>query len=103
MGSDLQELDHLMQDWILKMSLFCADLPVRMALGETHVVSLTKSALGDAGVDVEALEAAAAAVGERNNGAGKKTLERSDRTLLVKNLPYSATEADLMVNPELQL
>lgn len=31
------------------LSREAADLPVRMALGEAHVVALTKKALGDAG------------------------------------------------------
>ncbi|CAL8464375.1 g3910 [Coccomyxa elongata] len=69
-----------------------SDLPVRMALGETHVIALTKRALGEAGVDVAALEAAAAAAGK---SAARAAVARSPTTLLVKNLPYTATEAEL--------
>ncbi len=71
-----------------------ADLPVRMALGETHVIALTKRALGEAGVDVVALEAAAAAAGK---SAARAAVARSPTTLLIKNLPYTATEAELQV------
>ncbi|BDA49748.1 Multiple RNA-binding domain-containing protein 1 [Coccomyxa sp. Obi] len=69
-----------------------SDLPVRMALGETHVIALTKRALGEAGVDVAALEAAAAAAGK---AAARANVARSPTTLLVKNLPYTATETEL--------
>lgn len=73
------------------------DMAVRMALGETQVIAETKSALAEAGVDVEALENAAAAAGK---GKGKKgdekiSVDRSDTILLVKNLPYSADEEEL--------
>ncbi len=47
-----------------------------------------------AGVDVAALEAAAAAGGA---AAKSSAVARSSSTLLVKNLPYSATEAELEV------
>ncbi|KAK9806736.1 hypothetical protein WJX72_000950 [[Myrmecia] bisecta] len=69
-----------------------ADLPVRMALGETHVIGLTKKALGDAGVSVEALEEAAGASGK---ASATKAIARSTTALLVKNLPYSATAGEL--------
>ena len=73
-----------------------ADLPVRMALGEAHVIALTKSGLAEAGVNVEALEAAASVSGK---AAGEQPgVDRSSTTLVVKNLPYTATEADLMVS-----
>jgi len=66
-----------------------SDLPVRMALGETHVIAATKKALAEAGAEVEALEAAAV------SGKGAK-VERSDTCLLVKNLPYSVTAEELL-------
>jgi len=69
-----------------------ADLPVRMALGETHVIASTKKALGDAGVAVGALEAAAAAGG---HAAATKSVARSSTCLLVKNLPYAVTAEEL--------
>ena len=73
------------------------DMAVRMALGETQVIAETKTALAKAGVDVEALEQTAAAAGK---GSGVKAvagggLARSDRTLLVKNLPFSADAGEL--------
>ena len=71
-----------------------ADVPVRMALGETHVIALTKRALGEAGVNVDALETAAAASGK---AAAQMRVERSGTALLVKNLPYSASEPELQV------
>ncbi len=71
------------------------DMAVRMALGETQVIAETKSALAEAGVDVEALENAAAAAGGKKNQAKSTAVDRSDRILLVKNLPYSADEEEL--------
>lgn len=68
------------------------DLAVRMALGETHVIAETKRALGDAGADVSKLEAAAAAGGK---AAASKAVARSDSVLVVKNLPFSASEEEL--------
>lgn len=65
-----------------------------MALGETHVIAMTKRALGEAGVNVEALESAAAASGK---AAAQTRIERSGTVLLVKNLPYTASEAELQV------
>ena len=70
-----------------------ADLPVRMALGETWVISETKRTLEDAGVNLDRLEAAAAASG---SAATRKSVERSKTTLLVKNLPYSVAEDELV-------
>lgn len=78
--------------------LYAVDLPVRLALGETHVIALTKAALGDAGVDVGQLESAAAASGRAS--AGAPGVERSSTVLLVKNLPYSATQEELQVTPQ---
>lgn len=68
------------------------DVAVRMALGEAQVFAATKEALMGAGVSVEALESAAAASGAKG-AAG--SIQRSDRTILVKNLPWSSDEAEL--------
>ncbi|GFR48899.1 hypothetical protein Agub_g10847 [Astrephomene gubernaculifera] len=65
---------------------------VRMALGEAQVIASTKQALAEAGVQVEALERAAAASGK---ASAVRTVARSGTTLLVKNLPYSADENEL--------
>ena len=67
-----------------------------MALGEAHVIALTKASLADAGVDVAALEAAAQAGGHAAR-ALRSGLERSPSVLLVKNLAYSITRSDLLV------
>jgi len=58
------------------------------------VAALTKRALGEAGADVAALEAAAAAGGAAAAGA---SVPRSATVLLAKNLPYVVTEAELTV------
>ena len=81
---------------ICDVSHVCVDLPVRMALGEAHVVALTKKGLEEGGADITALEQAALASGK----ASTKTpgIDRSSTVLLVKNLPYSATETELLVN-----
>jgi multiple RNA-binding domain-containing protein 1 len=78
-----------------------ADMAVRLALGETHVIAETKAALDQAGVDVAKLEEAAASAA-RGKGAAAAAAAgrgadapRSDRVLLVKNLPFSASEGDL--------
>ncbi|KAL6513380.1 hypothetical protein OROGR_020866 [Orobanche gracilis] len=64
------------------------DLAVRVALGETQVIAETKKALRNAGVNVESLEELA---NHRVDG-----LKRSNHVLLVKNLPYSSTESELV-------
>lgn len=67
------------------------DMAVRLALGETQVIAQTKASLADEGVNVQALEEAAAASGKGRGGAGK----RNDRVLLVKNLPFSTNQSEL--------
>ncbi|XP_057438799.1 uncharacterized protein LOC130730730 [Lotus japonicus] len=63
-------------------------LAVRIALGETQVITETKKALTNAGVNVESLE----------EFANRKVdgLKRSNHVLLVKNLPYGSTESELV-------
>ncbi|KAI6674139.1 hypothetical protein NL676_002045 [Syzygium grande] len=63
------------------------DLAVRIALGETQVIAETKKALTDAGVNVASLEELASSRAEG--------LKRSNHVLLVKNLPYGCSEAEL--------
>ncbi|KAL6500838.1 hypothetical protein OROGR_027346 [Orobanche gracilis] len=63
-------------------------LAVRIALGETQVITETKKALTIAGVNVESMEELA---------HGKVDgLKRSNHVLLVKNLPYGVTESELV-------
>lgn len=64
------------------------DLAVRMALGETHIIAETKKALSSEGVNIEILEDLA-------SGKLEKT-KRSNHVLLIKNLPFSTSEADLV-------
>ncbi|GAB2211370.1 hypothetical protein Droror1_Dr00024682 [Drosera rotundifolia] len=63
------------------------NLAVHIELGETEVINETKKALANVGVNVSILE----------EFASKKTedIKRSKKIILVKNLPYSCTEADL--------
>ncbi|KAJ7554372.1 hypothetical protein O6H91_06G137600 [Diphasiastrum complanatum] len=64
------------------------DLAVRLALGETHILAETKRALSKEGVNVDVLEDLA---------TGKlKQVARSGNVILVKNLPYTTSEADLV-------
>ncbi|KAL2244495.1 UNVERIFIED_CONTAM: putative RNA-binding protein 19 [Sesamum indicum] len=63
------------------------DLAVRIALGETQVISETKKALSNAGVNISSLEEFAAG---KTDG-----LKRSNHVILVKNLPYGSSESEL--------
>ncbi|XP_006827686.3 LOW QUALITY PROTEIN: multiple RNA-binding domain-containing protein 1 [Amborella trichopoda] len=63
------------------------DLAVRLALGETQVIAETKKAFTSAGVNITVLEELAS--GRVEN------VKRSNHVLLVKNLPYGSSEADL--------
>ncbi|TKY65528.1 Multiple RNA-binding domain-containing protein 1 [Spatholobus suberectus] len=63
------------------------DHAVCIALGEAQVISETKKALKDAGVNVESLEEIA---NSKVDG-----LKRSNHVILVKNLPYGSTENEL--------
>ncbi|PKA62790.1 Polyadenylate-binding protein 2 [Apostasia shenzhenica] len=65
-----------------------SDLAVRIALGETQVVTETKKALINAGVNVAALEKF---VLNKNDN-----VRRSNHVILVKNLPYGSSEAELV-------
>lgn len=56
-------------------------LAVRMAMGEAHIVAENKEFLRENGVSLDAFEGGSNA--------------RSKNTILVKNLPFSATEAEL--------
>ncbi|KAL1191257.1 hypothetical protein V5N11_001491 [Cardamine amara subsp. amara] len=63
------------------------DPAVFLALGETKVIMETKKALAKAGVNVTSLEKFA-------TGEGNET-KRSNHILLVKDLPFAATEKEL--------
>ncbi len=58
-----------------------------------QVIAQTKTALSEAGVAVDRLEAAAAASG---HASGKASVARSASVLLVKNLPFTADDRELM-------
>lgn len=64
------------------------DLAVRMALGETHIIAETKKTLSSEGVNIEILEDLASGKVEK--------MKRSNHVLLIKNLPFSTSEADLV-------
>jgi multiple RNA-binding domain-containing protein 1 len=61
-------------------------------LASQQVIAQTKAALTDGGINVPALEAAAAASGA---ASARASVPRSATTLLVKNLPYSTDEDEL--------
>lgn len=63
------------------------DLAVRIALGETQVITETKKALANAGVNISSLEEVAAG---KTDG-----MKRSNHILLVKNLPYGSSDDEL--------
>jgi multiple RNA-binding domain-containing protein 1 len=70
-----------------------SDMAVRLALGEVKVINMTKEHLEENGVNINALEVAAQASGKSGKATGK--VQRSNSTLLVKNLPYSLDEQEL--------
>lgn len=57
---------------------------VKLALAETHVIQETKTFLEQHGVDLAALDT-----------TGSKRPARSDRIILVKNIPYGTSAADV--------
>ncbi|KAI0350955.1 hypothetical protein OH77DRAFT_1488172 [Trametes cingulata] len=57
---------------------------VKLALAETHVIQETKTFLEQHGVDLSALDT-----------SGPKRPPRSDRIILVKNIPYGTSAADV--------
>ncbi|CAM8961811.1 unnamed protein product [Rhodiola kirilowii] len=63
------------------------DIAVRIALGETQVIAETKNALKNAGINVAALEEFASGKSEG--------VKRSNRVIIVKNLPYGSSEGEL--------
>lgn len=65
-----------------------ADLAVRVALAETQIVTETKSSLAESGADLAVLE-------RYISGEEKDKKDRSNRVLLVKNLPFSTSDAEL--------
>jgi multiple RNA-binding domain-containing protein 1 len=58
-----------------------------------QVIAQTKQALGDAGVDIAKLEAAAAASGKASLS---KSVARSGTVLLLKNLQWATSEEELL-------
>ena len=60
------------------------------------MIAITKAALAEAGVSLEALEDAATRSGSAASSG--PSVDRSETVILVKNLPYSASEGELMVS-----
>ena len=58
---------------------------VKLALAETHVIQETKTFLEQHGVDLSSLDAE----------PGQRRPPRSDRIILVKNIPYGTSAADV--------
>lgn len=72
------------------------DLAVRMALGEAQIIADTRDALTAAGVDVAALDALAGAAPQGSASVPREAApQRSTTVILVKNLPFVATAAEL--------
>ena len=61
-------------------------MAVRMALGETQVLNETRQLLKDEGVSIE---------NTSSNKTGGK-VERSTTAILIKNIPFNTTEAELI-------
>ena len=74
----------------VKDGISSGNAAVRLALGETHIISENFSFFEDHGVDVMALEAKSSKMG---GGGGTPT--RSKTMILVKNLPYDTTLEEL--------
>jgi len=74
----------------VKDGISSGNAAVRLALGETHIISENIAFFESHGVDISALE---------GNGSGKRdkeiTSKRSTTMILVKNLPYDTSVADL--------
>lgn len=68
-------------------------LAVKLSIGEAEIIDEAKRSLAAQGVDVALLERAAESAGP--DLPEKESLQRSSTTLLLKNLPYSATHRDL--------
>ncbi|EIW74821.1 RNA-binding domain-containing protein [Coniophora puteana RWD-64-598 SS2] len=71
---------------------------VKMALAETHVIQETKAFLEQQGVVLSTFD-------DDSSGSGSKRVRRSDTTILVKNIPYGTSEAQIreMFEPHGQL
>lgn len=81
----------------VKDGLSSGDAAVRLALGETQIIEENRKYFQDHGIDMEAL---VSLVGGRGGGGDddddKETeLRRSNKALLVKNLPYDTSEEEL--------
>ena len=71
----------------VKDGLSAGDAAVRLALGETAVIEENRTYFANHGVDMEALV----------SGSGESDdMPRSDRSLLVKNLPHDTTKEELL-------
>lgn len=64
-------------------------MAVRLALGETQLVKENQEYFDKEGIDISGLESA------KSKGSSKAKGERSDRIILVKNLPYTTEAAEL--------
>ena len=79
----------------VKDGISSGNAAVRLALGETHIISENITFFKEHGVDVKALESMTK---RRRCGSGgvPSQLKRSKTMILVKNLPYDTSMEDLM-------
>ncbi|KAL7541608.1 hypothetical protein ACHAXR_013349 [Thalassiosira sp. AJA248-18] len=80
----------------VKDGISSGNAAVRLALGETHIISENIAFFENHGVDVTALESKSTNTkGGKNGGGGAAAAKRSKTMILVKNLPYDTSLEDL--------
>ncbi len=62
------------------------ELAVRLAIGETQIISDNKTYLAEHGIDISVLESAT---------SSEKATKRSNNTILIKNLPHDTNAEEL--------
>lgn len=70
-------------------------MAVRVALAETEVIEDTKQWLEKKGVKIDILEVSVNETGNEQAVVQGKKVKRSDKVILIKNLPYSADKTEL--------
>lgn len=71
------------------------NMAVRVALAETEVIEDTKQWLEKKGVKIDILEVSVNDVVYKQAVVQGKKVKRSDKVILIKNLPYSADKTEL--------
>jgi hypothetical protein len=88
-AASLAVCTHCQADGILRASLVVSAL--WLVLMQVHTAAVFATCAIPAGVDVGALESAAAAGGSAAAKGAAKAVARSSTILLAKNLPYTVT------------